>query len=756
MQKISKIGNCIRNASNYSKQRFSDKIDKPSFNLLKFTKDMSMTTPKLVELIKTINLLDEADMKNHGKLFKHFIYTDVKNSASGAKMIAAGLLSNDFVNVYDKNLKIDFSNILRNKNKNFALLCSVQIYNKPFPLKLRKDILEIYNRRPDNINGELIRFIILDQGFKEGIDLFDVKYVHLFEPLLTSSDEKQAIGRGTRYCGQKGLNFENDFGWPLHVFKYEIYFNEEMQKKYNEQTALDLFIKNSGLDIKKLLFANELENITRYGAVDYELNKKIHDYGNENEKPNSIYIPSENSLNTVIGIPYELSVKSLKILSEANLNIYTQYRINKANDFALAKNVKNPLEISGGGIKGKKKRGLNLFIERAPQKRKNFIEMRDYINERFVNYKWDDIKFENKCIDEVKENEELNKKRLIKFTPTQEFVTKFFDNTSANKGLLLWHSVGTGKTCSAISIASSGFEKHDYTILWVTRFTLKEDIWKNMFNSVCSAVLRKKIEKGETVPMGNVKGPLRFLSNNWLMPISYKQFSNMLLEKNSLFKMMQKRNGVADPLRKTLIIIDEAHKLYSSDLPTAERPNVKILKQKIKHSYKISGKDSARLLIMTATPYTNNPMDLIKLINLMKEDGEELPEDFNEFSNTYLDDKSNFTDKGAELYLNNISGYISYLNRERDARQFAYPVFYNVIVSLSENNNALKTNKELLKTEIYDINKKLKDKTLSKDDKISLNEKLKILKQDYKSSKKKIRKDNISQEDVFDLCLKNK
>ena len=74
MQKISKIGNCLRNATNYSKQRITDKIDKPSFDLIKFTKDMSYTSPKLVELIKTINLLDEADMKNHGKLFKHFIY----------------------------------------------------------------------------------------------------------------------------------------------------------------------------------------------------------------------------------------------------------------------------------------------------------------------------------------------------------------------------------------------------------------------------------------------------------------------------------------------------------------------------------------------------------------------------------------------------------------------------------------------------------------------------------------------------------
>ena len=764
MQKISKIGNCIRNASNYSKQRTTDKIDKPSFDLIKFTKDMSVTTPKLVEMIKTINLLDEADMKNHGKLFKHFIYTDVKNSAAGAKMIAAGLMSNGFANIYDKSLKIDNTELVNNINKNFALLCSVQIYNKPFPLKLRKEILEIYNRRPDNIKGELIRFIILDQGFKEGIDLFDVKYVHLFEPLLTASDEKQAIGRGTRYCGQKGLNFDNEVGWALHVFKYEIIFNDKLQLKYDEKTAFDLFIKNSGLDIKKLLFANELENISRYGAVDYELNKNVHDYGN-NIQANKIYIPSENSLNTIIGIPYEITVRSLNLLENSRVNIYTQYRLNKTNDFALSKKVKNPLEIKGGGIKGKKKKGQNIFLEKAPQKMKDFVKMREYIKERFMKYKWVDINFENKCLDEKSENEDLSKKRLIKFTPTQEFVTKYFDNSSASKGLLLWHSVGTGKTCSAISIASSGFEKHNYTILWVTRFTLKADIWKNMFNSVCSSILRKKIEKGEFVPSGIVKGPLRYLSKNWLMPISYKQFSNMLLEKNNLFKIMQKRNGKEDPLRKTLVIIDEGHKLYSSDLPISERPNINILKEKVKHSYKISGKDSVRLLIMTATPYTSNPMDLIKLINLMKENGEELPEDFEEFSNKYLDDKSNFTDKGAEDYLNNISGYISYLNRERDVRQFAYPVFYNVIIPLSQRNiekmEELQLNNEKIKLEIINLENKIKDKLLNKEDKKSAKDILKTLKTNYKNDKKLITKEqkdnkkfNMSQEDVFDLCLK--
>ena len=52
----------------------------------------------------------------------------------------------------------------------------------------------MYNERPSNINGDNMRFIVLDSGFKEGIDLFDVKYVHIFEPQRTNADYQQAIG----------------------------------------------------------------------------------------------------------------------------------------------------------------------------------------------------------------------------------------------------------------------------------------------------------------------------------------------------------------------------------------------------------------------------------------------------------------------------------------------------------------------------------------------------------------------------------
>ena len=69
-------------------------------------------------------------------------------------------------------------------NKNtYGLLSSTSIYDKPTNLKTAKNIVTLYNKRPDNVYGEDMRFIILDSGFKEGIDLFDVKYVHILKHL---------------------------------------------------------------------------------------------------------------------------------------------------------------------------------------------------------------------------------------------------------------------------------------------------------------------------------------------------------------------------------------------------------------------------------------------------------------------------------------------------------------------------------------------------------------------------------------------
>ena len=244
----------------------------------------------------------------------------------------------------------------------------------------------------------------------------------------------------------------------------------------------------------------------------------------------------------------------------------------------------------------------------------------------------------------------------------------------------------THNTCSAIATATSSFEPEGYTILWVTRNTLKGDVYKNMFDDVCHIVLAEKMKKqGLKIPDDPSKRK-RLLSKNWIEPISYKTFSNLLTPgaHNEYMDKLIQRNGKSDILYKTLIVIDEAHKLYGGDLKASERPNMKIMEELLQKSYKVSGKDSARLLIMTATPFTDSPMELFQLINLCKEEQrEKITTDIREFKRYYMNSDNLLTNNGIKNLADKLSGYISYLNREQDPTQFAQPIMIEVPAIMS-------------------------------------------------------------------------
>jgi len=165
--------------------------------------------------------------------------------------------------------------------------------------------------------------------------------------------------------------------------------------------------------------------------------------------------------------------------------------------------------------------------------------------------------------------------------------------------------------------------------------------------------------------------------------MSYRQFSNLVQGKNPLYEVLKKRNGKSDPLKKTLIIIDEAHKLYSSDFKGAEKPDVPAFMAALQNSYSVSGQDSARVLLMTATPYNESPMELMMLLNLCRVKSEALPTEISLFVEKYMDSTGNFTKEGLKSYMDAIAGQISYLNREADPSQFAQPIFADIVVPIS-------------------------------------------------------------------------
>lgn len=693
---------CIREVSNWAAAAPEFKVDAAEFDKFAFREAMPVASPKLQALVDRIKLLDSQDQQRDGKTYKHILYTDVKSGQYGLKLLGAALVSACGCELaYDGSYVLDEERLRRNPGRNVALLCSSTLWGKPTRVRFRKALLEVFNRRPENTHGDLLRFLVLDQGFKEGIDVFDVKYVHLLEPLVTRSDERQVVGRGTRFCGQSGLRFDPEHGWPLYVFRYEMTLPEDGSGSNGPngpnrpKRMMELYQEYSGLDTRKLVFASELEKAVMEAAVDSELTRHIHSFGSRAPPPaiprrkksdaeDTTQVEEETGEEATPGEERTAGIRNLfGLVGGADKKQKQQKR----------RNPEKERKMRNAHVKRKRKLNKRL-PPNPPRSKKKLAAMRAYIEERFSQFAWPKASMENKCpappiVEDDgngngKEGQEGGAASIVEFNPTQEFVRHYFQPASAYKGLLLFHGVGTGKTCCAIATATTGWEPRGYTILWVTRHTLRPDIWKNMYQQVCSLVVQKEMKKGQAPPQDAVKHPRRLLSRQWMMPLSYKQFSNALAGKNEYHHELVRRNGAKDPLRKTLIILDEAHKLYAQDMVGTERPDVPTILGKIQASYDTSKEDSCRVLLMTATPYNANPMDMIRLLNMLRTKEDALPDTWEEFAPAYLDGDGVFTKAGRARFQDDISGYVSYLNREKDGRSFATPVYDNVVVPMSQ------------------------------------------------------------------------
>ena len=744
-----KKAECIRNVENWSKIQKQHRFDKQTYDPNQMLNDLPIASPKLLKMIENIRKLDKNDMKKDGKLYKHFIFSDVKKGGYGAKIIASGLIAHGFNSCFPfkgwDTLRIDIPKANANK-ETFGLLSSTAIYNTPFTQKHVKSVLSIYNKRPNNVHGDDMRFIIFDSGFKEGIDLFDVKYVHIFENQKNSADLTQAVGRATRSCGQKGLRFIPNEGWKLDVYQYYTVLE-------NKEKLFDVYMDYAGIDFNQLVFRENLEKLAILSAVDYDLNYQINKYKKDefleltyvkdDKKESLLLLEGGNDDNKMYGcssgkcgsrstktIPFSLKLMevSFKKFYKKNKSIVKNYKkltskekrqlyctlLREDTNFCKYVNenyVKKPQKKEKTKPSDKQlivydaakkttsstfstnETNMNIIVPYENVKKNldsasaasdsmDYDDFRKYINKTFKKFKYEPFKVVNNCEKKSNSTSSPLDDRLVNFTESQSFISNYFTPHRSMKGMLIWHSVGTGKTCTAISAKSYLFEREDYHILWVTRSTLREDIWKNMFDKVCDHVIRDRLSKGEHIPP-NPTQIRKYVSKRFLPPMSYRQFSNTLEGKNDYAQKLRAANGSNDILKKTLIIIDEAHKLFSKDLVAMERPDMGAIKKAIHNSYKTSGKDSCKMLLMTATPIADDTMEFIKLMNLIiGDERKRFPEEYADFSKTYLESNT-FSKRGKKEFQDNIKGLISYLDRRYDPRQFTQATFHTIPVELS-------------------------------------------------------------------------
>jgi len=765
---------CIKKRSNWAKA-------KKEHNLVDYASDPSVLladiethSPKLRVLLKKINSLDDGDMREHGSHFKHLIFTDLKSNSYGVKLIASALIATGMTLGYKadptvsgkkkfgKIQMLSDEQLRKTKGSNFYLLSSVTVFDQPISVATKKDILARFNERPNNVHGDNTRIMVMDSGFKEGIDLFDIKYIHIFEPSSTAADQKQVIGRGTRTCGQKGLQFHPTMGWPLHVFIYDMVIPSDVRGLMgNVDTTFQLYMKAMNLDLRLYAFTGELERATIMGSVDHDLNENIHNFSVNGGAKRKIVIRDDLSPIVVRGdMPIELAfamaerlvampqsqqngerMKHDELKKHINEN-FGKYKWEKAKMENLCTDAgatapRTPPAASGG-VKttggyvyggGVRKADGYVYGDAAPRLPLTYDEDYAFAGGAVPSCPQSTLAGGLRGSDEVldatrpyaAQPQATSAKPaaaapVLTLTPTQDFLKNYFVPSNPVKGMLLWHSTGSGKTCSAIAAASNEFEKEGYTILWVTRTTLKNDIWKNMFDQVCHEVIRAKLSANEIAIPSEQPKRMKLLSSAWrIRPMSYKQFSNLVSKRNKLYDTLVKINGSADPLRKTLIIIDEAHKLYGSgDLSSIERPDMGALQESLMNSYAVSGRNSVRLMLMTATPITTNPMEMVKLVNLCKPMGEQMPVDFTDFTDKYLElDSGKFSVIGLKQYLDDTAGYVSYLNREKDARQFSQPHIHQITVPLvvmdDINTFDKRTVRELVNSDVLKLKNKIEN-----------------------------------------------
>lgn len=299
---------------------------------------------------------------------------------------------------------------------------------------------------------------------------------------------------------------------------------------------------------------------------------------------------------------------------------------------------------------------------------------------------FNDTKYDGTIVDDFEKHSEILCNSDFEMSPHQSFVRKFLSFQTPYNSLLLYHGLGSGKTCSAINvaeemrdylkqmnisqrimiIASPNVQENFKTQLFdESKLKLVDGLWNiractgNNFLKEINPMSMKGLSKDR------VKSQINRIINASYLFIGYIQFANYvnkltLLEsdldenkKNKIIKIKLKKI-----FNNRLIIIDEVHNIRSSD-------------EKNKLVYKaisnvVENTDNLRLLLLSATPMFNNYKEIIWLINLMNKNDKrpsiQIKDVFNS-DGSFIVDK-NGKEIGKELLIRKATGYISFVRGE--------------------------------------------------------------------------------------------
>jgi hypothetical protein len=298
-----------------------------------------------------------------------------------------------------------------------------------------------------------------------------------------------------------------------------------------------------------------------------------------------------------------------------------------------------------------------------------------------------DTRYDGK-IHNVQEQADILCNAEFELAPHQLFVRNFLSFQTPYNSLLLYHGLGTGKTCSAISVSE---EMRDYLkqmgitqrIIVVASPNVQDNFKLQLFDdrklelvdglwNIRACTGNKFLKEINPMSMrglskARVTSQINGIIRSSYLFLGYTEFANFISKKSAIgsdIKGPKRRAALIKAKLKKffnnrLIIIDEVHNIRTTDDNKDKRVATELFKL-------VRNVDNLRLLFLSATPMYNTYKEVVWLVNIMNLN-DNRPEI--EVKDVFDSDGSFKTSEtgeqiGKELLERKATGYISFIRGE--------------------------------------------------------------------------------------------
>lgn len=279
----------------------------------------------------------------------------------------------------------------------------------------------------------------------------------------------------------------------------------------------------------------------------------------------------------------------------------------------------------------------------------------------FNKYKYRQVVYKDKSFEQL--SKEYCDKNDFKLSNNQQFLRNFMSPRTGYNGLLLFHGVGIGKTCSAITIAEQF--KHVFTkpVLVLMPKTLRDQFLNQIYNhkktEQCTGQTYSNVISNKDLSDTDIKkrtddyietfydvsGPAEF--SKTVTSITHGQPNHVIV------------NKIREHFSNRVIIVDEVHNMRITENDKLKTTHLKLVLQ---HA------ENVKLILLSATPMYDKANEIVEILNfLLANDKRELLR----MDDVFDSKTSEMKPSGEALLSNACKGYVSYM---RGQNPFSFPI----------------------------------------------------------------------------------